>query len=1075
MYCWGSTANGELGVGAPEVEQLCLPTFMDFSKSWNIKQVASGLTHTMFLTEEGIVYSCGNNELGQLGHEKITRTPEKVDHLENYTISQVAVGDQFSMAVTSWGLVYAWGDNGFGQLGINSTEPLTNVPKLVKSLAKVQVVQVACGSNHTLALTSGGELYSWGLNSLGQLGLSHRDSPQNTPTLIKCLVGVPVIYIAAGGQHSAAVTSAGYVLTWGSNKYGQLGYTPKSDPNHSDTPMVVPNLATYSEPLLYTALGEGHTAVIDARGKLWTFGYGRYGQLGHGSYDDGSVPRTVLDLVGSKVSQVACGRGHTIVYVPSQLSGNGDVLSSDQVTTRQPNQTLFSQMNLGHVYAFGQGLSGQLGIKTPCNRNLPQVVLGPWRSPRGMSLLETDEEKDAPGVYIQKIYAGGDSSLAIVTKESGTAADFCEEIPAQLPFCIDQSKIDKMLSIGEEDMIDDDLFTYMETAFASPSCWNASFLDKEPNKHSHGLDYRLAEDYIAKLGRLPRESVSEVVQNGVLHVVKQLPPRPKSFDCLRSYILLPLFQKFSDARHMYKLQMPFAESMLSLEVNMSSMLRMWMIALPRDYMMRLLAIYKNIVVQVIKEAKHSSTEMDRRVLLSSLKILGVLHQENLKHGSKAARIPYDEFYIPEISEKIDIRRDYLNWITSKARPFAMVDNTISFCEYPFLFDAQAKTLLLRCDATRQMQGAIQEAVINSNPMLWLLDPAQVQFLNLNIHRNNIVEDTINQLLHHGVTEFKRPLKVHFIGEEAEDAGGVRKEFFLLLLREILNPDFGMFTQYPEKNTIWFKEGSLEQASTYALIGIVCGLAIYNFTIINLPFPLILYKKLLGESAVLDDLADLDPCLTRSLHELLEYDNDDAEEVFCLNFTVTQDYFGETKVIPLKPDGENINVTSQNKQEYVDLLVDYKLNKGIESQYQAFHDGFYRVCGGIVLKLFYPMELMALVTGNENYDWNELEKSAEYKGEYHAEHAVIKMFWEVFHDFALDQKRQFLLFLTGTDRVPILGMKALKITIQSTADDAYLPVAHTCIAQLDLPVYNTKEKLRYKLLQAIQQSEGFGLV
>lgn len=239
--------------------------------------------------------------------------------------------------------------------------------------------------------------------------------------------------------------------------------------------------------------------------------------------------------------------------------------------------------------------------------------------------------------------------------------------------------------------------------------------------------------------------------------------------------------------------------------------------------------------------------------------------------------------------------------------------------------------------------------------------------------------------------------------------------------------------------------------------------------------MILYKKLLGESAVLDDLADLDPCLTRSLHELLEYDNDDAEEVFCLNFTVTQDYFGETKVIPLKPDGENINVTSQNKQEYVDLLVDYKLNKGIESQYQAFHDGFYRVCGGIVLKLFYPMELMALVTGNENYDWNELEKSAEYKGEYHAEHAVIKMFWEVFHDFALDQKRQFLLFLTGTDRVPILGMKALKITIQSTADDAYLPVAHTCIAQLDLPVYNTKEKLRYKLLQAIQQSEGFGLV
>ncbi|XP_063874086.1 probable E3 ubiquitin-protein ligase HERC4 [Scylla paramamosain] len=77
--------------------------------------------------------------------------------------------------------------------------------------------------------------------------------------------------------------------------------------------------------------------------------------------------------------------------------------------------------------------------------------------------------------------------------------------------------------------------------------------------------------------------------------------------------------------------------------------------------------------------------------------------------------------------------------------------------------------------------------------------------------------------------------------------------------------------------------------------------------------------------------------------------------------------------------------------------------------------------------------------------------------------------------SLEQKKWFLKFLTGTDRVPILGMKALKLMIQSTADDSFLPVAHTCITQLDLPRYNTKEKLKYKLLQAVQQSEGFGLV
>ncbi|XP_063860522.1 probable E3 ubiquitin-protein ligase HERC4 [Scylla paramamosain] len=105
----------------------------------------------------------------------------------------------------------------------------------------------------------------------------------------------------------------------------------------------------------------------------------------------------------------------------------------------------------------------------------------------------------------------------------------------------------------------------------------------------------------------------------------------------------------------------------------------------------------------------------------------------------------------------------------------------------------------------------------------------------------------------------------------------------------------------------------------------------------------------------------------------------------------------------------------------------------------------------------------------------LRCDATRQGECFPDHPVIRTFWEVFHKLSLEQKKLFLKFLTGTDRVPILGLKALKLMIQSTADDSFLPVAHTCIAQLDLPRYNTKEKLKYKLLQAVQQSEGFGLV
>jgi E3 ubiquitin-protein ligase HERC4 len=114
------------------------------------------------------------------------------------------------------------------------------------------------------------------------------------------------------------------------------------------------------------------------------------------------------------------------------------------------------------------------------------------------------------------------------------------------------------------------------------------------------------------------------------------------------------------------------------------------------------------------------------------------------------------------------------------------------------------------------------------------------------------------------------MQIKFIGEEAEDAGGVKKEFFILLIREILDPKYGMFKDYDESRLMWFNEGSFEEDLMYFLIGLLCGLAIYNFTIINLPFPLALYKKLLEEKVDLHDLKELSPSEGRSMEQLLEY-------------------------------------------------------------------------------------------------------------------------------------------------------------------------------------------------------------
>lgn len=115
-----------------------------------------------------------------------------------------------------------------------------------------------------------------------------------------------------------------------------------------------------------------------------------------------------------------------------------------------------------------------------------------------------------------------------------------------------------------------------------------------------------------------------------------------------------------------------------------------------------------------------------------------------------------------------------------------------------------------------------------------------------------------------------------------------------------------------------------------------------------------------------------------------------------------------------------------RNEYVSLYVDYVFNKSVEKHYKAFSQGFMKVCGGRVLELFHSHELMAVVTGNENYDWEVLEEAAEYKNGYTSSDQTVRWFWEVFRDMSLADKKKFLLFLTGCDRIPIQGMKAIKV-------------------------------------------------
>ncbi|KAM9379535.1 putative E3 ubiquitin-protein ligase HERC4 [Phaethornis superciliosus] len=1056
MLCWGNASFGQLGLGGIDEEIVLEPRKSDFFLNKRIRDVGCGLRHTVFVLDDGTVYTCGCNDLGQLGHEKARKRPEHVGALDAQNIVAVSCGEAHTLALNDKGQVYAWGLATDGQLGLPGTEECIRVPRNIKSLSEIQIVQVACGYYHSLALSKGSEVFSWGQNKYGQLGLGYEYKKQNSPHVIKSLLGIPFAQIAAGGAHSFVLTLSGAIFGWGRNKFGQLGL---SDDNDRYVPTLLKSLRT--QKVVHICCGEDHTAALTKEGGVFTFGAGGYGQLGHNSTSHEINPRKVFELMGSVVTQITCGRQHTIAFVPSS----------------------------GRIYSFGLGGNGQLGTGTTSNRKSPFTVKGNWLPYSTQCPITTGSEEC---YCVKRIFSGGDQSFAhyfypqnMVPPDDFRYPDFLKQI-----WTVNETFIQRLLTFPSG-RLPVELANEIDGTFSSAGCLNGSFLALSNDDHYKtstkfsGVDMNAARLLFHKLIQPDHPHISQQVAASLeKNLIPKLTSSLPDVEALRLYLTLPECPLMSDANNFTTLAIPFGTAILNLEKAPLKVLENWWSVLEPPLFLKIVELYKDVIVHLLKLCKMGVPASERRILTSFLhtafRVLEILHRVN----ERGQVIQYDRFYIHEIQDLIDIRNDYVNWVQQQV--FGMdvnhgltelTDIPVTICTYPFVFDAQAKTTLLQADAVIQMQMAVDQAHRQNLSSLFLPVFESVNpCLILMVRRENIVGDAVEVLRKTKNVDYKKPLKVIFVGEEAVDAGGVRKEFFLLIMRELLDPKYGMFRCYEESRLIWFSDKTFEDSDLFHLIGVVCGLAIYNFTIIDLNFPLALYKKLLNKKPSLDDLKEMMPDVGRGMQQLLDYPEDDIEEAFCLNFTITVENFGTTEIEELVPNGADIPVVKQNRQDFVDAYVDYIFNRSVASLFSAFHAGFHKVCGGRVLQLFQPSELQAMVIGNTNYDWKELEKNTEYKGEYWADHPTIKIFWEVFHELSLEKKKQFLLFLTGSDRIPILGMKCLKLVIQPTGGgEGYLPVAHTCFNLLDLPKYTDKETLKSKLIQAIDHYEGFSLV
>lgn len=455
----------------------------------------------------------------------------------------------------------------------------------------------------------------------------------------------------------------------------------------------------------------------------------------------------------------------------------------------------------------------------------------------------------------------------------------------------------------------------------------------------------------------------------------------------------------------------------------------------------------------------------------------------------AKRLPLAEFANATLSEDCSDKHATLLFIANHpGHPLTALLNDVilkevvldevNYMQFPFLFTVDRRVDVLRQES--YLSQHLETFGGNGHSLMSMLLSGSL-YLSLNLRRNNLMEDALKQLSNaHNQNNLRKKLKISFVGEPGVDEGGVKKEFFNLLSDQLFDPNFGMFVVKNER-FLWFNSSSFEGGLNFELIGTLLGLALYNEVILNLKFPLAVYKKIIAAGSQrpihsdllsLEDLKEFEPQLHQTLSNLLEKDWTDRDTG--LTFSVTSEVFGEIKETELIPNGSSTEVTESNKKDFVDRYLAWYFDKSIQTQFKPFAIGFFRVLLKDSFTLFNAEDLQLALCGTEVLDFHNLKKTTNYEN-YTENSETIVHFWNVLlNDFDDNQRREFLKFLTGSDRSPIRGLADIKMIVTKTGDSNSLPSAHTCFNHLILPDYKSYEKLKSKLLKAIENSEGFGL-
>jgi len=1078
VFAWGNNKTGQLllgkGVGAGESFASPEISAANLGKR-RILDIAASSTHAIAVSDDGTVYGAGDNSDGQLDPSKsadaFRNGPKPIEDavLSSKRIVQASCGESHSAVLTADGYVIAWGLNDMGQLGHSRESNIYGVPPRMVEGLREAAVQVCCTGSSTFILSTRGKVYSFGSNAFGILGQGDEENRASPKLVGHALEGCPIMQIAAGENYVCVVSVTGRVFAWGSNSCGQLGAGHTAESMQSSS---VPISVEMSRQVTAVACGAEHTMMVTASGALYGCGRNSEGQLGiSSSSSSNSEPKRIKDadnLEAGRAIQVVASELMTLIMFDSgMVFGVGSVNGCTF-----PGAAEFKELNElpdGGVVRMAAGGGSLYAITSKASAMARRKSLGSRVAPNRISSISGEMLSERADLVLSANTSSKRKSMRSLTRQLNISLFDVYTLNA----------------------------SFLKDNFSSPERSSPDKFDEKRNScvEIEPMIRGLEKLHLALEASLGEEETKKYLRQRIAPIVAQLDlaaPKLEHPDQLRAFLILILipFAHVIEKEHELLLL-----AVQRLPTKSRDMVFSWIKneVEPDTFRINLLhPLQQHFNTQLRYYRLDDACE-------TMAKLLKKLYKINAGRSSQPGpfkRLSHTEFYSSQLDrfrdediarffEKFRKIRDARANLRERNRqqpslmlfagdPTSQRAQEFTIFDYPFVLSADFKRRVMQIeDQATQYRNLLFSSLFLGQP-----------FFVLQVRRDYILEDTLNKIEQvEDYQEFKKPLKVKFDGEQGLDAGGVRKEFFQLLSGQLFAPDYGMFRVNGETNTIWFNvyDQDVAELPPFLVVGALIGLAIYNSTLIDVRFPHLFWRLLLDklpEKPTIDHLEELDPGYARNVRSLMEYNEPDFEEVFMQNFEVSVEVFGSNRDIELIPGGKDIPVTLENRDEYVEALIHYICIDSVQPYLKFLTDGFYRVIPKnlLSLSLFEPDELELAACGSPELDFEALKRITTYEGGYGPDHPTIRRFWNIVGSFTQEEKEKFLKFTTGSPRAPVGGLGSYNLfKVQRAGPDSdQLPTSSTCFNTLLIPDYESEDKMKERLLLALEHSVGFGL-